>query len=116
QARIKLIRRNEIKIGPYIGKDLFSRRQVTIEHLEHGNFQSREGVVEDCSIERLFVFEVVVKQGFVHSSLARDRIGASPGNSVLCEFPRRCLENGGAALVWLAARSLWAMPVLPKPK
>ena len=103
ESRINLVGSDEIEICAGIGHHLLARRQVAVEHAEHRCLQAAKRFVEHGAVQRFFVLEVVVQQSLVDPGRARDGIGARAGNAVLGKFLRGRLQNGGAALLRLAA-------------
>src|SRR5208282_4311546 len=69
-----------------------------------------EHVVQYRLVESVLVFEVVIKERFVHSRGLRDAVGTGAGNAVLGEFRHGGAKNCGPAFFRLPARpeACWA--------
>ncbi len=60
-------------------------------------------MVEDRTVKRFLVLEVVIEQGLIDSGSARDGVGARPGYAFAGEFTDRSLQDGGPAFFGASA-------------
>jgi len=75
-----------VKVRARISQDFVARRKVFRQGLTHAGDQASENMVEDRSVEGLFIFEIVVEQGFIHFSSPGDGVGTGSGDSFTSEF------------------------------
>ena len=102
QPGIKLVGRDEIEIRSRVGHDFFARRLLSIQHSQHCGLQTREGFVQHGSVKRFFILEVVIEKRLIYTCLARDRVRACAGNTILGKLVGGRRQNGSPALLRLA--------------
>jgi hypothetical protein len=51
--------------------------------------KAAEDMIENCFVERMFIFKVVVQKSLIYVSRSGNRIRARPGNAVFGEFGNR---------------------------